>query len=196
MEKHRPQKNEQQKGYIRGELLYTIFQNEKENFSIAKLKVIDTNESYEEKEIVGKGYFINLQEGMQYTFYGTFQHHAKYGLQYDVYSYETYIPDTKDGLIAYLSSDLFYGIGKKSAERIVKTLGENAIAKIIADPTVIQKVPKVSKKAGQTLVETLQALQGFEHVVLFLAKYGVGLKLAHKMFEYYKEETIDVLQKD
>jgi len=196
MERHRAQVNEQENSYIRGELLYTIFQNEVENFSIAKLKIIETNEPYEEKEIVGKGHFIHLQEGMQYTFYGSFKHHVKYGLQYEVKAYETYIPDTKDGLITYLSSDLFYGIGKKTAKRIVDTLGEGAIAKIIADPSVITKVPKLSQNVAKTLVETLQAHQGFEHVVLFLAKYGVGLKLAHKMYEYYKEETIDVLQKD
>src|SRR5690625_2608891 len=196
MERHRSQINEQNSGYIRGELLYTIFQNDVENFSIAKLKIIETNESYEEKEIVGKGHFINLQEGVQYTFYGSFKHHAKYGLQYEINRYETYIPDTKDGLVTYLSSDLFYGVGKKTAERIVETLGDNAIAKIIADPSVVQKVPKLSKKVAKSLTETLQELQGFEHVVLFLARYGVGLKLAHKMYEYYKEETIDVLQRD
>lgn len=196
MEKHRPQTDEQNNGYIRGELLYTIFQNEVENFSIAKLKIIETNEAYEEKEIVGKGHFINLQEGVQYTFYGSFKHHAKYGLQYEVNRYETFIPDTRDGLVTYLSSDHFYGIGKKTAERIVETLGDNAISKIINDPSVVQKVPKLSKKGAKTLVETLQALQGFEHVVLFLAKYGVGLKLAHKMYEFYKDETIEVLQKD
>lgn len=196
MVKHRPQNQTSDKGYIRGELLYTIFQNEEENFSIVKLKIIDTNESYEAEEIVGKGHFINLQEGVQYTFYGVLQHHMKYGLQYDVYSYETYIPDTKEGLISYLSSDLFYGIGEKTAQRIVATLGEKAISKILNDPKIVEKIPKLSKKAAKSLIETLQELQGFEQVVLFLAKYGVGLKLAHKIFETYREEAIDILQKD
>src|SRR5690625_174091 len=167
MERHRAQVNEQENSYIRGELLYTIFQNEVENFSIAKLKIIETNEPYEEKEIVGKGHFIHLQEGMQYTFYGSFKHHVKYGLQYEVKAYETYIPDTKDGLITYLSSDLFYGIGKKTAKRIVETLGDNAIAKIIADPSVVQKVPKFSKYLEKSFNEILQEKKGFNKVSLF-----------------------------
>src|SRR5690625_1205987 len=100
--------NEEQK-YIQGELLYTIFHNESEHFTIAKFKVIATNEDFKEKEIVGKGYFSNLQEGTTYSFFGEFETHPKFGLQYNILSYQTYIPDSKEGLIAYLSSDLFYG---------------------------------------------------------------------------------------
>src|SRR5690625_3918259 len=98
-----------EKGYIQGELLYTIFHNESEHFTIAKFKITATNEDYKEKEIVGKGYFSNLQEGTTYSFFGEFETHPKFGLQYNIHSYQTYIPDSKEGLIAYLSSDLFYG---------------------------------------------------------------------------------------
>src|SRR5699024_5248731 len=109
-------------GYIQGELMYTIFHNEREHFSIAKIKIHNTNEDYEEKEIVGKGYFSNLQEGTVYSFFGEFENHPKFGKQYNIKSYETYIPSSQDGLLAYLSSDLFYGIGKKTAQRIIDHL--------------------------------------------------------------------------
>src|SRR5690625_939086 len=183
-------------GYIKGELLYTIFQNETENFTIAKIKIIETNEDYEEKEIVGKGHFSNLQKGVSYTFYGHFERHPKFGLQYHVNAYQTYVPKTKDGLITYLSSDLFYGIGEKTAARIVETLGENAISQIIGNPNVIFKVPGLSKKIGEQLVKTLQENQGFERVVIYLTKYGIGLKMAQTLFETYKDETVDIIKKD
>src|SRR5699024_5929907 len=95
-----------EKRYIKGKLLYTIFHNEKEHFSIAKIKIEETNEDYDEKEIVIKGHFTNLQDQTMYYFYGEFERHAKFGLQYKVNSYLTALPDTKEGLIAYLSSDL------------------------------------------------------------------------------------------
>src|SRR5690625_2761389 len=114
--------------YIKGELLYTIFHNEAEHFSIAKIRIHDTNEDYKEEEIVGKGYFAHLQEGTVYSFYGEIERHPRFGLQYNITSYETYIPNSKDGLITYLSSDLFYGIGEKTASKIIDYLGEDAIA--------------------------------------------------------------------
>src|SRR5699024_6438362 len=136
------------------ELLYTIFQNAEEHFSIAKIKIIETNEDYKEKEIVGKGYFAHLQEGVTYSFYGHFENHPKFGLQYHVNTYQTYIPKTRDGLITYLSSDLFYGVGKKTATRIIDTLGEQAISKILNKPEIISTIPGLARKTGEQLIKT------------------------------------------
>src|SRR5690625_7877348 len=91
--------------YIKGELVHTIFSNPTEHFSIAKIKIIETNEAYEEEEIVAKGYFSELTLGETYIFYGELTDHKRFGLQYDVKHYKRYLPDTKEGLVAYLSSD-------------------------------------------------------------------------------------------
>ncbi|QKY69543.1 ATP-dependent RecD-like DNA helicase [Lentibacillus sp. CBA3610] len=186
----------QENGYIKGELLYTIFQNEQENFSIAKIKIHDTNEDYQEKDIVIKGYFSDLQETAAYYFYGSFERHSRFGLQYKVASYQTFIPDTKDGLISYLSSDMFYGIGKRTAGKIVDTLGESAISKILNDSDVLTKVPGLKKDKADHLAETLKENQGFEHIAVYLSNYGIGLKMAQKIYKHYKDEAINVLQED
>ena len=185
-----------EKGYIQGELLYTIFHNESEHFTIAKFKITATNEDYKEKEIVGKGYFSNLQEGTTYSFFGEFETHPKFGLQYNIHSYQTYIPDSKEGLIAYLSSDLFYGVGKKTAERIIDHLGETAISKILDNPELVNDIPGLKNETGKLLAETLRENQGFEHIVVYLSRYGIGLKLSQKIYEEYKEDAIEILEED
>ncbi|WP_010651001.1 ATP-dependent RecD-like DNA helicase [Oceanobacillus massiliensis] len=195
MEQDQQQSNEEL-GYMKGEILYTIFHNEAEHFSIVKLRVQETNENFKEKEIVAKGYFSNLQEQTTYFFYGEFERHARFGLQYKVTSYKTIVPDTKDGLAAYLSSDLFYGIGKKTAERIIEHLGETAISKILQDENVLQGVPGLNKEAAERLAKSLRDNQGFEHVAVFLSNYGIGLKMAQNVYQKYKEEAIDILKKD
>ncbi|WP_163970089.1 SF1B family DNA helicase RecD2 [Oceanobacillus halotolerans] len=184
------------RSYIKGELIYTIFHNEEEHFSIAKIKIHDTNEDYKAKDIVAKGHFSNLQEGTIYQFYGSFEEHPKFGTQFKVETYQTFIPDTKDGLIAYLSSDLFYGIGKKTATRIVDILGENAISKILNDPDVLKEVPNLKQDKAQSLTKMLQENQGFEHIVVTLSKYGIGLKMAQTIYKVYKENAIEILEQD
>ncbi|MUK87015.1 ATP-dependent RecD-like DNA helicase [Ornithinibacillus sp. L9] len=185
-----------EKEYIKGELLYTIFKNDAEHFSIVKIKIHDTNTSYREKEIVAKGYFSSLQEGNIYYFYGEFENHPRYGTQYHVSSYQTFIPDTTDGLIAYLSSDLFYGIGKKTAKKIVSHLGETAVSKILNDENALSSVPGLKKENAEELAKRLREHQGFEHVVVNLSKYNIGLKMAQKIYQVYKEDAIDILQED
>ncbi|WP_106497057.1 SF1B family DNA helicase RecD2 [Lentibacillus sp. Marseille-P4043] len=196
MAHERDMMKDEEQGYITGELLYTIFHNETEHFSIAKIKIQDTNEDYREKDVVAKGYFSNLQTGKKYRFYGQFERHVKFGLQYQVTSYQTVIPNTKDGLVAYLSSDLFHGIGKKTAKRIIDHLGENAISKILNQPSVLDGVPGLKKDKADTLVKNLQENQGFEHIVVYLAKYGIGLKMAQKIYQEYKEDAITQLEED
>jgi exodeoxyribonuclease V alpha subunit len=185
-----------EENYVKGELLYTIFQNDVEHFSIAKVKVLDTNVTFEEKEIVVKGYFSQLQEGTVYKFLGQLEKHPKYGQQYNVTSYQTFLPDTKDGLIAYLSSDLFYGIGKRTAKKVVDYLGESVVSKILNDPNVLDNVPGLKKESIATIVKTIHENQGFEHVVVHLSKYNIGLKIAQKVYEQYKDEAITILQDD
>lgn len=186
----------QEQGYIQGEVMYTIFRNENEHFSIVKIKIDATNEDYEEKEIIAKGYFSNLQEDTVYSFFGELENHSKFGLQYNVQSYQTFIPNSRDGLIAYLSSDLFYGVGKKTAEKIIDYLGESAINKILNKPDIVNEIPGLRKETGKLLAETLQENQGFEHIVVYLSKYNIGLKMSQKIYEKYKDEAINVLEED
>lgn len=188
--------NEEERGYIKGEILFTIFENEAEHFSIAKLKINDTNEDFEEKEIVGKGYFANLQEGSTYFFYGKLIDHPKFGTQYEVESFETFVPATEDGLISYLSSDLFPGVGNKTAKAIVDKFGEDAINEILKNPKEVYQIPYLNNKTAANLISVIQSNQGFEQVVIQLARYGIGLKMAQKLYNIYKEETLEYLLED
>lgn len=184
----------EEKGYIRGEIVFTIFENSENHFTIAKIKIHETNEDYSEKEIVGKGNFFDLPKGVVYEFRGELTKHPKFGIQYDIHSYQTFVPETKDAVITYLSSDLFPGVGDKTAQKIVKHLGEQAITKILNDPNVLEEIPNISNKVKENLYNHLQENQGFERVAVEVTKYGIGLKMAQTLYRLYKEETIQILK--
>ncbi|GEM00546.1 exodeoxyribonuclease V alpha subunit [Halolactibacillus halophilus] len=182
--------------YIRGELIYTIYTNQAEHFSIAKIKVLKTNEAFDEDELVVKGYFGEIFPGEAYVFYGTFVHHKKFGEQYHVDHYERYVPKTEEGLVSYLSSDLFPKIGKKTASRIVEALGDGAINKIIKEPDVLKDIKGLNDERRTILVERLKTYQGFDTIVVALQKVGIGLKLAQKIYQHYQDEAINILEEN
>ncbi len=186
----------EEKGYIRAKLNRTIFHNHNEKFSIANVHILETNEPIEDKEIVVKGHFMPLEEEQEYVFYGDIQIHPKFGKQYNVFTYKKELPKTKDSLIRYLSSDLFQGIGKKTAKKIVDTLGENAVDSILKDEKVLEKVPGFPKQKIANFVQTLRANQGFEQVVMALAEYGIGLQLAQKIYDHYHEDALKILEEN
>src|SRR5699024_8546706 len=118
MDKDTTEKQSNTKGFIQGEIIFTIFENHAEHFSIAKIKIHDTNEAYEEKEIVGKGHFTNLQNGVVYQFFGELVHHTKFGLQYDITAYKTFVPETKEAVMVYYAIDIYCSVGIEIVQEI------------------------------------------------------------------------------
>ncbi|MCS0543325.1 ATP-dependent RecD-like DNA helicase, partial [Aeromonas veronii] len=135
-----------------------------------------------------------IHENETYIFFGRLKEHPRFGIQFHVEQFQKEIPHTKQGIVQYLSSDLFKGIGKKTAEKIVEKLGEGAISKIIANPDVLQEVDKLPADKAKEIYETLQEHQGLEQIMIGLSQYGFGPQLSMSIYQVYKEQTLEILQ--
>lgn len=135
-----------------------------------------------------------MNEEDTYTYYGDFKEHPRFGLQLQATSFRKEMPQTKQGIIAYLSSNLFKGIGEKTAENIVETLGEEAISKIMNQPSILDTVPKLAPDKAKVLYDTLMKNQGLEQAMVSLNQYGFGPQLSMKIYQVYKENTIETVQ--
>lgn len=184
---------EEVKTFIRGTHLVTIFHNESNLFSVVKIRVNDTNLEECDETIVVAGNFPELHDQEEYKFYGKIKEHPRFGLQFAAEKFERPMPESREGVIAYLSSNMFKGIGKKTAESIVDELGEDAISKILRSPSVLDAVPKLSGEKASLIVDTLIANQGLEHVMVTLTEYGFSPQMVMKIFQVYKENTIEII---
>jgi exodeoxyribonuclease V alpha subunit len=182
--------------FVLGHPVVSIFHNPQNLFSIIKLKIQQTNSSYTEKEIIVSGYFPKLSLEEQYRFTGTVKNHPKYGVQFQAETFKKEVPETEQGVVHYLSSDLFNGIGRKTAETIVKKLGTGAIKKILEDPEALDDVPRLSDDKKETIRSTLQMNLGLERVMIQLNDWGFGPQVGMRIYQAYREETIDVLTKN
>ncbi len=180
--------------YMKGTPIVTIFHNETNLYTVLRIRVEETNENYEDKEAVITGYFPKIHEHENYIFYGEIKDHPKFGLQFHATHFRKDIPQTKQGVVSYLSGELFKGIGKKTADKIVDTLGENAISKILNQPSLLDSVPKLPPDKAKDLYDTLMEHQGLEQALIALNQYGFGPQLSMKIYQAYKEMTIDIMQ--
>ena len=151
---------DEHKPYIKGKLLYEVFHNPENLYSVNRIRITETTEQLEEREIVIVGNLLPLVEGEIYTFWGTIKNHQKFGLQYLIQHYRKEIPQGKEGVIQYLSSDLFSGIGQKIATQIVETLGENAIQMILENPASLENVSLLNEAKRNMLYDRLMEYQG------------------------------------
>ncbi|MFC0188061.1 ATP-dependent RecD-like DNA helicase [Fictibacillus aquaticus] len=188
--------DEEESSYIRGTFIHNIYYNTETLYTVAKIRVQKTNENYDEKEAVITGLLPPLSQDGPYVFFGKFKEHAKYGKQYEITHFRKEYPKTAEGVIQYLSSDLFKGIGKKTAQQIVEALGENAIELLLERPERLSDVPKLSEDQAKSLYSSLLENQGLEQVMILLHPYGIGPQLSSKIYQTYKEQAVHVLQNE
>lgn len=187
------------KTYIKGNYKKNIYQSEK-GYIIGLFKINETNdkkmEDFVNKTITFTGYFHELTENDLYIFYGEGIEHPRYGFQFQVDEYEKILPQDKDGIVLFLSSGLFKGIGEKQAIKIVETLGEDALNRILEDPNVLNLVPRLTKKKAEEIYNTLIRYGESHETIIHLTEYGFSTKEALSIYNTYKTITLLKLEQN
>ena len=185
------------KTYIKGNFRKSIFRSDK-GYVIGIFKVRDTNDEamkdYINKTITFTGYFHELNEDDTYLFYGEEVEHPRYGHQFQVNDYERVKPEGKDGVIEFLSSDLFPGVGEKMAKSIVDTLGENALERILEEGECLLLVPKLSTAKAKKIVAILNRYEESHKTIVYLTELGFRMRDALTIYNKYKENTIRMIE--
>lgn len=181
------------KHFILGRPIVSIFHNAQNMYSIVRVKIQETNCIYEEKEMIVVGYFPPLQPDELYRFTGTLKQHPKYGMQFQIDTFEKEVPATEQGIINYLSSDLFPGIGRKTAETIVDKLGQNAIKIILENADALDVVPRLSQEKKVVIRSIIEQNLGLERIMIQLNEWGFGAQLGMKIYQMYRNDTIPLL---
>ena len=114
----------------------TIFYNEANKFSIIVVKTSDprippqacNGRYYGDRMLrfTAVGYELPRTKAVELELDGEWVEN-KYGYQLQVEQWQEIVPQTADGLLAYLGSGLIKGIGPKTAEDIVATFGPDTL---------------------------------------------------------------------
>lgn len=187
---------ESNKLFILGRPIASIFHNSSNMYSVTRVKIQETNLPFEEKEIMVVGYFPQLSEEELYRFTGILKNHPKYGNQFQVDTFEKEVPATEQGVIHYLSSELFPGVGRKTAEMIVEKLGSDAIKKIMENPSALDIIPRLKEEKKEAIRQTLEENLGLERIIIQLNQWGFGPQLGMKIYQTYREDTITILSEN
>ena len=179
--------------YIKGIYKRTLYSGTN-GFIIGLFKIEETNdkilEDYIGKQITFKGNFADLNIDDKYLFHGETIEHIKYGIEFDVKNYEKVKPEDKDGIIEFLSSDLFKGVGKKLATKIVETLGDNTLDRILEEPECLNLVPTLTLKKANVIIETLNKYEESHKTIVYLTELGFSMRDALAIYNKFKSDTI------
>jgi exodeoxyribonuclease V alpha subunit len=112
--------------------------------------------------------------GVRVRLTGRWTMHPSHGAQFEFDLFEVLPPSDKSGLVKYLASDKFHGIGEKLAERIVDALGPNAIDEILAHPEKLAAIRGLKPAVRDNLVQSALLEHGVHRANVFLRGLGLG----------------------
>ena len=184
---------------VTGNFKKTIFRSNTNNYLIGLFKVKETSpdlDKFINKTITITGYLPDLNEIDTYVLEGNIMNHSKYGEQFVVNSFERIMPKETDSMVSVLSSDMFKGIGKKTAEAIVDMFHEDTFNVILENPNNLLLVKGVSERQARVLHEALKNYQGSYEIILNLSKLGFSTRDSLKIYGKFKEKSFDVINDD
>lgn len=179
---------------IKGKLSKIIFHNNQNGYTVGLLKVKESDiDDLVNKTVTFTGSLPDLNEIDTYIMTGNLTNHEKYGSQFQVKSINRIMPQETDAMIDILSSNLFKGIGKKTAEKLVSVFKEKTFDVILNDTSNLLLIPGINEKQAKTLKEALKQYQGSYEDILILNKLGFSTSESMKIYHYYKDKLNEIL---
>ncbi|WP_035107693.1 SF1B family DNA helicase RecD2 [Desulfovirgula thermocuniculi] len=173
---------------IRGTVHRVRFHNQSNGYCVLS---VDTGDDY----ITAVGYMPSIREGDEFTFTGRWVEHPKFGRQFAFDACELVLPQSRQGIIAYLST-LAYGVGPVRAARIVDALGENCLETIIQQPELLYQVPGISPEQAGEIIDGLKRNTALAELAALICRQGVTPRLAAKIYAHYGPDSIKVVKEN
>ncbi len=122
----------------------------------------------------------NVFPDEEYILEGDYVKDKNYGLQFKFTKFERKELTNIHGVISYLSSDLFPGIGPKIAKMVVEKLGVDAINLIKRNPDILDEVD-ISPKQRSMIYSGILSDKNNQEAIIFFLDHGISIDMANKI---------------
>ncbi|MFO1053466.1 MAG: ATP-dependent RecD-like DNA helicase [Planctomycetota bacterium] len=174
---------------LEGTIERFTFRNAETGFAVARFRPDDGGPPV---SIVGQ--LAQLAEGQHLRVTGAARSHPRFGPQVEVESCESTLPQSSEGIVAYLSSSLVKGIGPATAQRIVEHFGTDALRIIEEEPERLGEVKGLGPKRQEELVEAVRSQRDVQQVLVFLRTHGLGQALAVRIVKHFGRDASALIQ--
>ena len=170
-----------------GKLSRMIYKNG--DFGIAKI-------TGNGKSFTVKGPVANLTKGIVNQFTGTWEM-SKYGrelcVSYYVEDIEAGAPTGEKGIIKYLSSSRFEGIGKKTAKKIYERFGKKSIDVVLNHPEKLREAG-ISSKIVDRLSKAANGKKSLAELNTFLASHGMSARMCSTVIDELGPDCLSAIR--
>lgn len=172
---------------IVGNVENTVFRNTENGYSVVNL-------SYEKKRLTVVGTMPEVFEGQTLEIEGDFIVNKKFGEQFQAKEVKVVEPKTLAAIEKYLASGLIYGIGPVTAKKIVDEFKEDSLDILEFNPVKLSKIRGISKQKAIEISNAYNEIKDMQNVVMFLQSHFITTNTAIKIYNTYKDKTIELVK--
>ncbi len=184
--------------YVIGNIRRIIYESASSTYKVGILKLRETNieelSDYVDRTITFTGNFSEVNNELDYKLNGILMNHPKYGIQFNTLNYEIVTPSDEEGIMMYLSSGLFKGIGIKTAKKIVDKYHTDALNKIKEDYTCLLSIKGIKETTAKKMQFKLNELDKSQELILRLNGLGFSTKESLNLVNKYSMNLKNILE--
>jgi len=172
---------------LTGEVAAVVFANPATGFGVIQLADGDERAS---------GPLAALAPGQSVRLVGRWTRHQQYGPTFAATFYEQVRPRSTDGLVAFLCSERFSGVGPALARRLVASFGLDLAGVLETEPGRLAEVRGVSPRLAERVGAAWREAGALAAVVERLAAVGVPAPVAQQAHRWLGDDALERLDAD
>lgn len=176
---------------LTGEVVAVVFSNPDSGFGVVELAA-----GRGEDGPRASGPLASLVPGQSVRLLGAWTEHDRYGPTFAAVAYENAAPRSVDGLVTFLSSERFPGVGKTLARRVVTAFGLDVGDVLTSEPERLAEVKGVSADLATSMGQAWRSAGALAGLVGELTAVGIPAPVAQAVHRHFGDRAGDVLVSD
>ena len=169
---------------IKGRFVFPVY--DRDGFCVYKYRDIE-----KDRQVTLLGHNLPCNKTIKYEFTCKEVEKGKYGKELEVVSFKESVEKDKEAIVEYLTSGLFKGIGKKTAENIYAKFGNDTLEILNTKPEEILKVKGFGKNRLNAFLESYKASRVQAELYEYLTPFGISTSVIQKVIKRYPEKTLE-----
>ena len=187
---------------VKGVVNKIVYYNESNGYGIVKIKMDYKNPELAKYRTTLFSNILSVLctfdrrpfEDEEYEFEGEIES-SSYGYQLKASIFRRINENSKEGIVTYLSSELFPGVGKKAAEKVFDALGDEALKIIVDDRSVLDDID-ISLKQKDSIYENLVIHYTKEKQIVELLNFGIGMGMSVRIINVLGDKAAKIVKEN
>lgn len=127
---------------------------------------------------------------------GEWTRHKQHGRQFQAAEMTCITPTSLEGIRRFLASGMIRGIGKTTAEKIVRHFGEDTLRVLDKESARLEEIEGIGAGKRRMIKESWSEQFEIRSIMIFLQSHGIGTGQAARIYRQYGTDSIAVVKRN